>query len=166
VPVPAPSAGAAVPPAVGFTADQIDQSAATRDVPLKWVVVVDGSLPAGRAVNAAVCVAGATAERVPGLLGDDAVDADGSVHPGLPWLGCTVLGASPDRLTTLRSRASARPDVAVVDMPTHAQHTRVYDDYLSGVAQTPGERLTYYAVSLVGPRKVVDTLVKGLTLLP
>jgi len=166
VPVPVPSDGAAVAPAVGFTADQIDQSAATRDVPLKWVVVVDGSLPAGRAVNAAVCVAGATVDRVPGLLGDDAVDADGSLHPGLPWVGCTVLGAGAERLATLRARAAARPDVAVVDMPTQAQHTRVYDDYLSAVAGTPGEQLTYYAVSLVGPRKVVDKLVKGLTLLP
>lgn len=153
-------------PPVGFTADQVDQSASTRDVPLKWVVVVDEALPAGRAVNAAVCVAGATTTRVPGLLGSDAVDADAATYPGLPWLGCTVLGASAERLAVVRARAAGREDVALVAMPTQAQHTRVYDEYLAAVAATPGEDLSFYALSLVGPRKVVDKLVKGLGLLP
>jgi len=151
---------------IGFAADQIDQSAGTRDLPYKWVVVVDETLPAGRAVNAAVCVASATVQHTTGLLGESAVDADGSVHPGLPWVGCTVLGATPTRLTEIRAHAAAQPGVVVVDMPTQAQHTRVYDDYLLGVRHTRGADLSYYAVSLFGPRKVIDKAVKGLRLLP
>jgi hypothetical protein len=151
---------------IGFRPEEIDQSASTRDVPYKWVVVVDETLPAGRAVNAAICVAGATVDRTTGLLGDDAVDADGSLHPGLPWIGCTVLGASGARLGEIRAQAVIRPGVEVVDMPTQAQHTRVYDDYLLGVRRTRGADLSYYAVGLFGPRKVVDKLVKGLALLP
>ncbi|MDF9716171.1 DUF2000 domain-containing protein [Nocardioides sp. ChNu-153] len=162
-PVGAPPVGA---PPVGFGPHEVDTAAATRDVPLKWVVVVDETLPPGRAVNAAVCVAGATVDRVPGLLGPAVDDADGSAHPGLPWLGCTVLGAAPDRLAAVRSRAAARDDVALADMPTQAQHTRVYDDYLFAVGRTPSAHLGYYAVSLVGPRRVVDRLTKGLRLLP
>ena len=150
----------------GFAPEQIDQSASTRDVPLKWVVVVDEALPAGRAVNAAICVAGATVHRTTGLLGEDAVDADGSTHPGLPWIGCTVLGAPSVRLGEIRAQAAVRSDVEVVDMPTQAQHTRVYDDYLLGVRRTRGADLSYYAVGLFGPRKAVDQLVKGLALLP
>jgi len=151
---------------IGFDHDQIDQSASTREVPLKWVVVVDEALAAGRAVNAAVCVAGATTTRVRGLLGSDVVDADGHAHPGLPWLGCTILHAPQERLHEIRVTAAQRPDVALVDMPTQAQHTRVYDDYVFGVSRSRARDLDYYAVSVVGPRKVVDTLVKGLSLMP
>ncbi|GGR49103.1 hypothetical protein J2S40_000263 [Nocardioides luteus] len=151
---------------VGFAPEEIDQSASTREVPLKWVVVVDRDLPAGRAVNAAVCVAGATTQRTTGILGEDAVDADESTHPGLPWIGCTVLGAPTERLTELRRKAVAQPGVAVIDMPTQAQHTRVYDDYLFAVGSSRGADLTYYAISLLGPRRTIDKLVKGLKLLP
>ena len=151
---------------VGFAPHEIDQSASTRELPSKWVVVVDQALPAGRAVNAAVCVAGATTQRTTGLLGEAAVDADESTHPGLPWVGCTVLGAPAQRLTDIRRQAVAQPGVAVVDMPTQAQHTRVYDDYIFAVANSRGVDLSYCAISLIGPRRIVDKLVKGLTLLP
>jgi hypothetical protein len=149
---------------IGFTPDQIDPSASTREVPFKWVVVVDTALPVGRAVNAAACVAAATPGQVAGLLGEDAKDADGTSHPGLPWIGCTVLGADAARLTDLRRQAQLRDDVALVDMPTQAQHTRVYEDYLLGVSQVRGADLSYCAVGLFGPRRVIDRLVKGLGL--
>ena len=139
---------------IGFTPEQIDQSASTREVPSKWVVVVDDALPAGRAVNAAICVAGATTRRTQGLLGTDVQDADGSTHAGLPWIGCTVLGAPSGRLGEVRRRAAARPDVVLVDMPTAAQHSRVYDDYVAAVAAAHDAELAYYALSLFGPRKV------------
>lgn len=149
-----------------FAPDQIDQSAATRDVPHKWVVVIDEGLPAGRAVNAAVCVAAGTVARTRGLVGDDAVDADGSTHAGLPWLGCTVLGASPERFAAIRAAAVAVTGVVAVGMPRQAQETRVYDDYLTAVATSSAEDLAYTALSLFGPRRAVDRLVRGLRLLP
>jgi hypothetical protein len=151
---------------IGFRPEEIDPSASTREVPLKWVVVIDEALPPGRAANAAVCVAAATNQTAVGLLGEDAKDASGAIHPGLPWIGCTVLGAPSARISEIRARAAAQPEVALVDMPTQAQHTRVYADYLFGVSRSRSVDLSYYAVSLVGPRKLVDKLVKGLQLLP
>ena len=41
----------------------------TRSARLKWVVVVDEAMPAGRVANAAICVAAATATSVTGLIG-------------------------------------------------------------------------------------------------
>ena len=114
---------------IGFTAEEIDPGAPTRAARLKWVVVVDAALPPGRAVNAAVCTAAATESAVTGLLGDAAVDADGIAHPGLPWAGCTVLTADAATLRTIRTKAAARPDIFVADMPAAAQHTRVYAEY-------------------------------------
>jgi hypothetical protein len=150
---------------IGFATDEIDQDAPTRAARLKWVVVVDGELPAGRAANAAICTAAATSRAVAGLLGDDAVDADGNAHPGLPWAGCTVLSADAATLRAIRAKAAARPDFFVADMPAAAQHTRVYTEYLSSVAGTAADGLDYYAISIVGPRNPVDKIVGKLPLL-
>jgi hypothetical protein len=150
---------------IGFAPDEIDQSAPTRAARLKWVVVVDGTLPPGRAANAAICTAAATSKAVAGLLGDDAIDADGGAHPGLPWAGCTVLAADADTLRAIQAKATARPDFFVADMPAVAQQTRVYTEYLAAVGAAPAGDLDYYAISIVGPRNPVDKLVGKLPLL-
>ncbi len=100
-----------------------------------------------------------------GLLGPVAPDADGTMHAGLPWAGCTVLGADADRLSRLRRQAVGHDEVHVADMPLVAQQTRVYDEYLARVAGSAADDLAYAAVSVVGPRKRVDKLVGGLSLL-
>lgn len=151
---------------IGFAADEIRTDAPTRQARLKWVVVVDASLPAGRAANAAVCVAAATVAGVDGLLGPDAVDADGSAHPGLPWSGCSVLAATTEQLAAIRARAATSADVFVADMPVQAQVTRVYDGYLEVVAEHRSAELDLLAVSLVGPRNRIDKTVGRLPLLP
>lgn len=152
------------PSTVGFEPDEVRTDEPTRSARLKWVLVVDETLPAGRAVNAAVCVSAATAAGVTGLLGPDATDTAGSPHPGLPWAGCSVLAASPDQLAAIRAKAAASLGVFVADMPVQAQHTRVYDEYLEQVGAAA--ELAYYAVSIVGPRNRVDKIVGKLPLLP
>lgn len=147
----------------GFTPEEIDTAAPTRSARLKWVVVVDTDLPPGRAVNAAACLAAATGSRVTGLLGPDAVDAAGAVHPGLPWAGCTVLAADTDQLAAVRAKAAGSDGVLVVDMPEHGQRTRVYDEYLAAVGRDTAPR--YCAVGIIGPRNRVDRIVGRLPLL-
>jgi hypothetical protein len=151
---------------VGFAPEEIDPSAPTRSAPLKWVVVVDEHLPTGRAVNAATCVAAATSPAIRGLLGDAAVDADGRIHPGLPWAGCSVLAADTAKLSAIRDKAASSEGVFVADMPAAAQHTNVYAEYLATLAETEAQQVAYYAVSIVGPRKRIDKIVGKLRLLP
>ncbi|MEV6488202.1 DUF2000 domain-containing protein [Actinoplanes sp. NPDC051633] len=153
------------PHQVGFDPAEIRTNEPTRNARLKWVIVIDETLPAGRAANAAVCVAAATATTVGGLLGPDAKDAGGSVHPGLPWAGCSVLGAPASRLTEIRAGAIEALGVHVCDMAAVGQSTRVYDEYLAEVGKTDAGDLAYLAVSLVGPRNRIDKLVKHLSLL-
>ena len=121
---------------------------------LKWVVIVDEALSPGQAVNAAVCVAAATAPGVPGLLGPGGSDASEHWHPGLPWAGCSILAASPAQLAAVRQQAIERQLLAA-DMPASAQATRVYDDYLRELAKTEPGDLAPLAVSLIGPRNQV-----------
>lgn len=151
---------------IGFAPDEIDFSIPTRSARLKWVIAVDAELAAGRATNAAVCVAAATADAVDGLLGPGARDADGRVHPGLPWAGCTVLAATREQLATIARKASAAADMFVADMPALGQAIRVYDEYLTEMTRTDTETLDLLAVSVVGPRNRVDRLVGSLALLP
>jgi hypothetical protein len=147
----------------GFDAAEIRTDQPTGKARLKWVIVVDDALPPGLVANAAVCVAAATSPRVAGMLGPDAIDASGSAHPGLPWAGCTVLGAPAAGLTRLRAAAAETAGVLVADMPAAAQRVRVYDDYLADVAGAA--ELAYLAVGIIGPRDVVDGMTRGLSLL-
>jgi hypothetical protein len=148
---------------VGFDPDEIRTDQPTRSARLKWVIVVDNELPPGRAANAAVCVAAATTAVVPGLIGPDAKDAAGGVHPGLPWAGCSILGASVAKMSGIRAKAAEALGVFVADMPTNGQTTRVYDEYLQQVGEAAD--LDYHAISLVGPRNRIDKIVHGLPLL-
>ncbi len=151
---------------VGFSAEEINTAEPTRSARLKWVVVVNDSVPAGRAINAAICVAGATVEGVAGLLGPAAIDGAGSLHPGLPWAGCSVLVADAETLRSIRAQGEAHEGTFVADMPLAAQQTRVYDDYLTTVsASLPGE-IDYLALSLVGPKNRIDKMVGRLPLMP
>jgi hypothetical protein len=149
---------------IGFEPGEIRTDEPTRSARLKWVIVVDEELPAGRAANAAALVAATTAEWVTGLTGPGATDAGGEEHPGLPWAGCAVLAADRGTLTAIRAKAAKSLGVFVADVPVAAQTTRVYDEYLSTVGETKPDDLTYYAVSLVGPRNRIDKIVHGLKL--
>ena len=154
------------PNAVGFRPDEIITSESTRSARLKWVIVIDRTLPPGRAANAAACVASVVGAQAPGIHGPDVKDGDGERHLGLPWVGCSILGALPEQVAGIRDRAATAEGVLIADMPALAQQTRVYDEYADQMGATDRERLTYYAVSIVGPRKTVDKIVGKLSLLP
>lgn len=137
----------------------------TRSARLKWVIVVDESLAPGQQANAVACVAAATGAAIEGLQGPGGTDASGYEHPGLAWAGCTVLGASAEKLAGARAKAVAVEGVWVADMPLSAQTTRVYDEYLETLAGTEPAELGALALSIVGERASVDRIVKKLRLL-
>ncbi|PSK96554.1 hypothetical protein CLV63_111149 [Murinocardiopsis flavida] len=137
----------------------------TRSQKLRWAIVVDRSLPAGLAANAAACMAAAVGKAAPGLVGPDAADGAGDVHSGLPWTGCLVLAADGDQLQALRGAATRAEGVLVVDMPRAAQATSVYNEYLDAMAHTGHDEVEYLAVSVVGPRNRIAKLVGRLPLL-
>ncbi|HEY0261075.1 MAG TPA: DUF2000 domain-containing protein [Lacisediminihabitans sp.] len=150
---------------IGFAPEEILTGESTRSARLKWVVLVDGSLPPGLLANAVACVAAATGATIEGLIGQGGADASGRIHPGLPWAGCSVLVASSEQLTAAARRADEDEGVFVVDMPASAQTNRVYDGYLAELAATAEESLAITGISIVGPRKAVDRIVKRLSLL-
>jgi len=148
-----------------FETHEITTSEPTRSARLKWVIIVDKTTAPGRMVNAVACISATTGAAVEGLVAHGGADASGSVHPGLPWAGCSVLAAGAEQLLNVRAKAVAVEGMLVVDMPLAAQTNRVYDDYLVELATTESADLALTAVSLVGPRAEVDAIVKRLSLL-
>ncbi|WP_291056987.1 DUF2000 domain-containing protein [Herbiconiux sp.] len=149
----------------GYLPHEILTGEPTRSARLKWVIVVDENLAPGQQANAVACVAAATGAAIDGLQGPSGADASGYEHPGLAWAGCTVLGASAEKLAATRAKAVAAEGVWLADMPLSAQTTRVYDEYLETLAGTDPAELGALALSIVGERASVDRIVKKLRLL-
>ena len=151
---------------LGWAPEDVAIDEPTRTSRWRWVVVVDGDLSPGTAVNAVACVAAHVGSVVRGLLGPDGTDAGGGTHPGLPWAGCTVLAASAAELAQLRRKAVAAGDVDVCDTPASAQTNRVYAEYLAELAGTQDDGLQLRALSLFGPKNRIGKLTGKLALLP
>lgn len=150
---------------VGWHPDEVAIGAPTRNSRLRWVIVVALDLTRGEAVNAAACVAAQAGHAIAGLLGPAGHDTAGALHPGLPWAGCTVLGAPADAVTQLRHKAEIAGDVTICDMPSSAQTNRVYADYLDELSRTPPADLQLRALSLFGSRNRISKLTGRLALL-
>lgn len=150
---------------LGWPPEDVALDEPTRNSRLRWVIVVDSALSPGTAVNAVACVAAHVGLAVGGLLGPDGTDASGGGHPGLPWAGCTVLGASADELTEIRLKAVAAADVDVCDTPASAQTNRVYAEYLAELSHTQVHALQLRALSLFGPKNRISKLTGKLGLL-
>jgi hypothetical protein len=130
----------------------------------RCVIVVDDSLPIGRAANAAAVIALTLGKRHPGLAGVDLIDASGAAHPGLIPIGITVLGAPTVELVTLRERALSRR-LDVVDFPAQGQETTDYAAFCASVAKVATSALIYVGVGIFGARKAVGKVVGRYALL-
>ena len=132
--------------------------------PTRCAIVVDASLPAGRAANAAAVIALTLGKRHPHLAGPDLVDASGRAHPGLIPIGIAVLAASAAEVNALRAKA-LKNGIDVVDFPSQGQQTTDYARFGSLVREVPTESLTYVGVGLYGARKAVGRIVGRFSLL-
>jgi hypothetical protein len=130
--------------------------------PERCIIVVDESLPPGKAANAAAVVAFTLGQRHSRLVGEQLLEQDGTAHPGLIPIGIPVLRATAEQLSGLRNKSLDYCDV--VDFPVQGQQTTDYQAFRVAVQAAPGDTLRYLALGLVGPRKKVGKLVGGLAL--
>jgi len=131
----------------------------------KCVMVIADELPSGLAVNAAGVLAITLGRRVESLVGPDVVDGSGQLHAGLINITLPVLKADRDIIKQIRMKASALPDLLVVDLTEPAQTSRTYQDYTKRMAGLPAEELGYLAVALYGNKKAINKLTGNLPLL-
>lgn len=131
---------------------------------MRCTILVDATLPIGRAANAAAVIALTIGKRHPELAGADLIDASCQIHPGLIPIGIAVLGASREELAALRAKALGG-GVDVVDFPSQGQQTTNYREFSDRVRAVPTEELTYVGVGMYGTRKAVGKIVGKFPLL-
>lgn len=133
----------------------------------KYVLVIDGDLPAGVAANTAAILGITLGKRFPGIVGPDVADAAGRVHTGITGSPIPILKGDRALLRDLRERLCGEEfsDLLAVDFSDVAQRCRIYDEYVSGAAATPPEEFAYYGLAICGDAKKVSRLTGSLPLL-
>ena len=132
--------------------------------PERCAIVVDVTLPLGKAANAAAVIALTLGKRHPHLAGPDLVDACGHAHPGLIPIGIAVLVGSPADLRDIRAKA-LKKGVDIVDFPSQGQQTNDYAEFGARVREVRTDELSYVGIGLYGTRNAVGRVVGKLTLL-
>jgi hypothetical protein len=125
---------------------------------MRCVAVIDATLPAGKAANAAAVMALTMGARHPHLLGHPLIDAAGRQHPGLIPIGNAVLGAPTPDLSVVRDKALGA-GLEVVDFPIQGQQTTNYAEFLKLVGETAPEDVRYLGVMIYGERRRVNRVV-------
>src|SRR5690349_3306234 len=133
-------------------------------IPERIAIVVDGGLPAGLAANAAAVLALTLGRHTDGVLGADAVDADGRAHLGITALTVPILSATQETLHHLVVAADATDDVLAVDFASVAQAARTYRDYTNRLAEAGTADHAYVGLGLAGPKRAINRLVGSLRL--
>lgn len=134
----------------------------------KLAVVVDNTLPAGLAANAAAVMTLTLGHRYGDrLIGPDLADRSNTVHPGITTVPVPILTADPERIKGIKEAADTgnTADTTVINFTDCALQTRTYDDYATRLRATSHDRLTYHAIAICGPRKDVQRLTGSLPLL-
>jgi len=131
----------------------------------KCVMVLDGGLPTGLAVNAAGVLAVTLGRRVEGIVGPDVADGAGDRHAGLVNIPIPVLKAGTEAIREIRRRAAGIEELLVVDLTDAAQTSKTYEEYQQRMAAANPEDLRYLGLALHGDKKLVNKLTGGLALL-
>lgn len=139
---------------------------------IKFITVLNKTVKAGRAVNAAVHANIGLANRLAADRPGDAAewcdfraftDADGVDHPHVSGRSHIVLQGKNGDLRRLRA-ALLQLGVTFVDF--HEGMTGgTIDEQLERCLATPEAEITYFAIAAVGPRDVLDPVTKKLSLL-
>lgn len=149
-----------------LTTEPIDTFPADLVPPQRCVIVVDETLAAGFAANAAAVLALTLGARLPDLPGPPVVDAAGRRHPGLIPIGLPVLRASTAALADVHRRAlAADPAVGVVAFPAVGQTTTDYAEFCAAVQATTEPERSLAGLALAGPARAVRRLTGSLGLL-
>lgn len=133
----------------------------------KCVIVMDERLPLGVAANTAAILGITMGMKMPDVVGEDVLDAQGNAHTGIIQFPVPVLKGDGETLKRLRTRLF-EPDfetLTVVDFSELAQSCKTYGEFIGRMAQTPEAELSYIGIALCGDRKKINKLTGSLPLL-
>jgi hypothetical protein len=130
----------------------------------RHVLVLVDHLPQGLAINAGAILGVSLGAATPGLVGHDAADSSGLVHPGLTTRTLPVLKVDAVRMAALLAKARAHEAVHVIDVTETAQRARTYDEYTTALSKAPTDDHPVLAAALTGPDAAIRSLTGDLPL--
>ena len=130
----------------------------------KCVVVLDETLPAGLAANAAAIMGITLGRQMPEAVGADVTDQSGRLHRGIIMFPVPGLKSSPEELRAIREKLYQPEfqDLSAVDFSDLAQ---TYEEFTGKMAQILEADLRYLGVAVCGPKKKVNKLTGHMPLL-
>ncbi len=134
-------------------------------LPERCVIVINQTLSAGHAANAAAVLALTLGQRHPGLVGGPLTDGDNRTHPGLIPIGISVLVADSQTLSQLHDTLLSDDEMDGVIFPVEGQQTTDYAAFQQAVAGVPTASLQLLGIALAGKKKIVRKLTGKLGLL-
>ncbi|WP_336754978.1 DUF2000 domain-containing protein [Pantoea sp. USHLN298] len=130
---------------------------------LRCVMILNASLPPGKATNAAAVMALTLGQRHPALVGDALEDASAHPSPGLIPVGIPVLAATPEQLSLLREKGELT-GCDMVLFPEEGQSTTDYQALSAAMRQQPRQQWRLLGVAVVGEKKALRKLTANLAL--
>lgn len=133
----------------------------------KCILIIDQSLSTGVIANVSAVLAMSVGRKMNGLIGDDIIDRDGTLHRGLTQLPIPILGASSVQISEIRQSvvSEVNNDMILFDFNNFAQQARTYEEYTSYLQSGDVGDIVYLGIAIYGDKKRVNKVTKGLTLI-
>jgi len=126
-------------------------------------MILNASLPPGKAANAAAVMALTLGQRHPALVGETLEDAEKSPSPGLITTGIPVLAATSDQLSALR-QACEQAVCDLVLFPEEGQTTTDYQALSAALRQQRRQQWRLLGLAVIGDKKTLRKLTAKLAL--
>ncbi|MCB0207947.1 MAG: DUF2000 domain-containing protein [Anaerolineae bacterium] len=134
---------------------------------MKCVIIIDQTLPLGLIANTAAVLAMSIGNKIKGIVGEDVLDRNETLHRGITQLSIPMLKGDDERIRTIRTKILEMDgdDIFYVDFCDVAQKSRDYDHYKAQLRQTAANNLHYLGLAIYGPDQAVRSLTGNLGLL-
>lgn len=129
----------------------------------RCVIILNHTLPSGKAANAAAVMALTLGQRYPHFVGKPLCDAQGRAFPGLITSGVPVLAASDEQLAALYARCEEQQLDRIL-FPAAGQQTTDYAALTAVVRETEATRWPLCGMAVVAEKKALRKLTAALTL--
>ena len=130
-------------------------------------MIIDEKLPAGMIANTAAILGITLGKELPGMVGADVADRNGSRHLGIIEFPVPILQGSPEIIRQIRERLR-QPDfqeLTAVDFSDLAQGCKTYGEFVEKMGRVPESDLRYLGIAICGAKRKVNRLTGSMPLL-
>ena len=133
---------------------------------MKCVIIIDENLSQGPMANTAAVLSLSLGKQFPQLIGEDFLDNLNIRRHGITTVAIPILKCTSLKLNEMREALKVHEaELTVIDLTSHTQSTRSYQEYTQKLQSTPIDELQYQGIALYGNEKLVNKFSGNLALL-